>query len=83
VGVRTEQLRRVMGNRDMGSPDTVVIHVGTNDLRRARNINYVMGDVHAMVKKANTKFPQASLVLSGVIRLRDVSWRRIGAEFKA
>jgi hypothetical protein len=31
------------------------------------------------VKKAKTKFPQASLVLSGVIRRQDVSWRRIGA----
>jgi hypothetical protein len=38
-----------------------------------------MGDVHALVKKAKTKFPQASLVLSGVIRRRDVSWRRIRA----
>jgi hypothetical protein len=78
-GIRTEQLRRVIENRDLGSPDTVVIHVGTNDLRRARNLDYVMGDVYALVKKAKTKFPQASLVLSGVIRHRDVSWRRIGA----
>jgi ribosomal protein L37AE/L43A len=31
-GIRTEQLQRVMENRDLGSPDTVVIHVGTNDL---------------------------------------------------
>jgi hypothetical protein len=27
LGIRTEQLQRVMGNRDPGSPDTVVIHV--------------------------------------------------------
>jgi hypothetical protein len=32
-GIRTEQLQKVMENRDLGSPDTVVIHVGTNDLR--------------------------------------------------
>jgi hypothetical protein len=38
-----------------------------------------MGDVYALVKKAKTKFPQASLVLSGALRRRDVSWRRIGA----
>jgi hypothetical protein len=48
----TEQLQRVMGNRDLGSPDAVVIHVGTNDIRRARNLDYVMGDVYALVKKA-------------------------------
>jgi hypothetical protein len=77
--IRTDQLQRVIENRDLGSPDTVVIHVGTSDLRRARNLDYVMVDVYALVKKAKTKFPQASLVLSGVIRRRDVSWRRIGA----
>jgi hypothetical protein len=38
-----------------------------------------MGDVYALVNKAKTKFPQSRLVLSGVLRRRDVSWRRIGA----
>jgi hypothetical protein len=78
-GIRTEQLQRVMENRDLGSPDTVIIHVGTNDLRRAVNLDYVMGDVYALVNKAKTKFPQSRLVLSGVLRCRDVSWPRIGA----
>jgi len=39
------KLHRVIENRDLGSPDTVVIHVGTNDLRRNRNLDYVMGDI--------------------------------------
>jgi hypothetical protein len=30
-GIRTEQLQRVMENIDLWSPDTVAIHVGTND----------------------------------------------------
>jgi hypothetical protein len=33
LGINIEQLQKVMENRDLGSPDTVVIHVGTNDLR--------------------------------------------------
>ena len=37
--IRTEQLQRVIENRDLGSPDTVVIHVGTNDLRRTGNLD--------------------------------------------
>jgi hypothetical protein len=32
-GIRTEQLHRVIEKRDLGSPETVFIHVGTNDLR--------------------------------------------------
>ncbi|KDR12548.1 hypothetical protein L798_13708 [Zootermopsis nevadensis] len=78
-GIRTEQLQRVMENRNFGNPDTVIIHVGTNDLRRTANLDYVMGDVYALVQKARTKFPISKLVLSGVLRRRDVSWRRIGA----
>ena len=30
-GIRTEQLQRVIENRDLENPDTVVIHVGTNN----------------------------------------------------
>jgi hypothetical protein len=78
-GIRTEQLQRVMENRDPGSPDTAVIHVGTNDLRRTENFDYVIGDMYAVVNKAKTKFSKSRLVLSGVLRRRDVSWRRIGA----
>jgi lysophospholipase L1-like esterase len=68
-----------MENRDLGSPDTAVIHVGTNDLRRTANLDYVKGDMYALVNKAKTKFPKYRLVLSGVLRRRDASWQRIGA----
>jgi hypothetical protein len=56
-----------------------VIHVGTHDLRRTEDLDYVMGDMYALVNKAKTKFPQSRLVLSGVFSRRDVTWRRIGA----
>jgi hypothetical protein len=38
-----------------------------------------MGDVYALVNEARTKFPQARITLSGVLRRTDVLWRRIGA----
>jgi len=41
-GIRMEKMHRVIEDRDLGSPDTVVIHVGTNDLRRNRNLDYFM-----------------------------------------
>jgi hypothetical protein len=59
-GIRTEQLQRVMDNRDLGSPANVVIHVGTNDLRRTANLDYVMGDVYALVNKATGHKPNCS-----------------------
>jgi hypothetical protein len=43
-GIRTDQLRRVIENLDLGCSGAVVIHVGTNDVRRSRNLDYVKGE---------------------------------------
>jgi hypothetical protein len=75
-GIRTEQLHRVIDNRKLGSPDAE-----TDDLRKTRNLDYVMGEVYGLVETAKTKFPTPKIVLSGVLRRRDVSWRRIEATF--
>jgi hypothetical protein len=44
TGVRTEQLHRVIEKIDLVSSDTVIIHLGTNDLK-TRNLAFVIGDV--------------------------------------
>ena len=38
-----------------------------------------MGDVYDLVNTAKTKFSASRVVLSGVLRREDVSWRRSGA----
>jgi hypothetical protein len=78
-GIRTEQLHRVIENRDLGNRNTVVIQMGTNDLRRTGNLDYVMRDAYDLVNTAKTKFSTSTAVLSGVLRRRDVSWRCTGA----
>jgi len=78
-GIKTEQLHRVMEKRDLASPETVIIHVGTNDLRTKRNVDFVMGEVYALVSTAKKNLPICRLVLSGVLRRRYVTCRRIGA----
>jgi hypothetical protein len=55
-GIRTEQLQRIIERRELGSPDSVVIHVGTNDLRRNGNLDYIIGDVYGLVNTAKTVF---------------------------
>jgi lysophospholipase L1-like esterase len=67
-----------MENRNLGYSDTVVIHVGTNDVGRSRNLDYVMGEVYDPVNTAKAKFPGSRLVLSVVLRSRSVYWRRVG-----
>jgi hypothetical protein len=78
-GIKTEQLRRVIKKRDLRCPETVIIHVGTNYLRTTRNLDFVTGEVYTLMAKVKIKCPGCRLVLSGVLRRRDVSWRRIGA----
>jgi hypothetical protein len=53
--------------------------VETNDVRRYRNFDYVMGEVYDLVNTTKTKFPGSRLVLSCVLRSIGVSWRRVGA----
>jgi hypothetical protein len=38
-----------------------------------------MGDVYDLVNTAKTKCSTSRIVLSGVLRRQDVSWRRVGA----
>jgi hypothetical protein len=72
--IRADQLRGIMENRNFGCANTVVIDVGTNDIRRCRNPDYVMGEVYDLVKTAKEKFLGSRLVLSGVLRCKDMSW---------
>ena len=73
---KSYQLRRVMENRDLGYSDAVVIHAGTNDIRRSRKLDYIMGEVYNIVNTAKAKFPGYRLVLSGVLISKGVKWRR-------
>jgi hypothetical protein len=77
-GIRAEQLHRLTEKRNLGNPETVIIHIGTNDLRVTINLDFAMGEVYVLVATAKSKCPNCSLELSGVLRRRDMSWRRIG-----
>ena len=63
----------------MGSPDTVIVHVGTNDLKTRKNVDLIMGEAYELVAMVKKKLPYSRLILNGVIRRRDMSWWRIGA----
>jgi len=78
-GIRADQLRRVMENTDLGYSDAVLIHVGTNDIRRSRNLHDIMEEVYDLVNMAKAKFLGSRLVLSGVLRSKGVKWWRFRA----
>jgi len=78
-GIKTEHLHRVMEKKELGVPETVIIHVGANDIRATGNLDFLMGEVYALVSTAKKNLPKCGLLLSGVLRRIDVSWRRTGA----
>jgi len=41
-GITTEQLHGMVEKGDIGSPETDIIHVGTDYLRKTRNLDFVM-----------------------------------------
>jgi hypothetical protein len=55
-GFKTDQLHRVTEKRDLGTPETVIIHMGTNDLRITRNRYFLLGEVYVLMAKAKRKF---------------------------
>jgi hypothetical protein len=68
----------VIEKSNLGSPETVIIHVWSDGLRTKRNLDFVMREVCALVATAKRNLPNCRLVLNGVLRRKDVSWRRIG-----
>jgi len=46
-----------MESRDLGYSVAVVIHVGTNYVRRYRNLDYIMREMYDLVNTAKAKFP--------------------------
>ena len=69
----------MLEKRDLGSSESVIMHVGTNDIRTTRNLDFVIGEVYALMSTGKKNLPNCKLVLSGVLRPRDVSWRPVGA----
>jgi len=72
-GIRADQLRKVLENRGVEYSDTVINYVGTNDVRRSINLDYIMVEVNT----AKAKFPGSRLVLSDVLRCKGVKRRRV------
>ena len=56
----------------LASPETVIIHMGTNDLRSTTNLDFLGGELFALLATKEV-IPNCRLVLSGVLGRRDVS----------
>ena len=48
-GIKTDQLHKVMENTDLGGPEIIIVHVGTNDLKSTTNLDWIMGETYDLV----------------------------------
>ena len=78
-GFKTEQRNRVIEKRILGSPDSLIIHMGTNDWKATRNLDFVVTEVYALVATTKRGLPNRRIVQSEVLRRRDTARRLIGA----
>ena len=77
-GIRTEELEKKIDNLgENRKEDVVLLHVGTNDIKRAECDDHVMGLVWDLGMAAKKRFKKAKIIISGVIKRKDVSNRRI------
>ena len=76
---KSQQRNRVIEKRILGSPDTLIIQMGTNDCRATRNSDFVVTEVYALVATAKRGLPNRRILQSGVLRRRDTARRLIGA----
>lgn len=77
-GIRTEQLDRKIGSMTSeGDESVVLIHVGTNDVKGAMTNDHIIGFIWDLCTTAKKKFKGAKIVISGIIRRRDVHYKKI------
>jgi hypothetical protein len=67
AGIKVEQLHRRIQKGDLGSPESVTIQVGTNDIRTTRNLDFVKRELYALVFTGKRYLPNCKLVLSRVL----------------
>lgn len=76
-GIRLEEAKNMIERQERQDPEKIIFHMGTNDIRR-RNIDYVMAELYDLVQTTKSIYPRAKIIISGIIRRRDVNWRKVG-----
>lgn len=72
-GIDIEGLSEIVEEMDVNpSVESVYLHVGTNNLSKSPSSDYITGDMWHLVRKVNEKLPNAKVIVSGILRRRDV-----------
>lgn len=73
-GIRAEQLSNKIERMDNERKEKlVVIHVGTNNVKRAESSDHVVGEIYDLCNVARKKFSGAKIIVNGIIKRKYVS----------
>ncbi|XP_069692481.1 uncharacterized protein [Periplaneta americana] len=81
-GIRVDKMKDVIEQGERGDPKKMILHVGTNDLRR-RSVDYIMADLYDLVSSTKKRYPTVDIIISGIVRFRNINWRKVGLANKA
>ena len=76
-GIRAEQLCKKVEEinpGEVGDPEIIVLHVGTNNVIGSQNADEVMAEVYELIRCTKKKFPKAKVVVNSIIIRRDVNF---------
>lgn len=75
-GITTEQLARKISLTQLPpgarGPDTVILHVGGNNLSNGQHLDDALGDHWYLVSQAKAAFPQSRIIVSGILHRRQL-----------
>lgn len=78
-GIRIDQLSNFITNlTDIGT-NHLIIHVGTNDIKKARTPDDIMDKINSLIVKTKIAFPTVTITISGVVQRRDEDPRYVNA----
>lgn len=78
-GIRINQLTDKVVGLQAHNAGALIIHVGTNDLKKSQDNKNVVTDFTNLIAKVKSQFPHLRICLSAVIHRRDIRFQRISA----
>ena len=77
-GINIAELKTKVENMDLRQkcPEVIVVHAGTNDIRKGVYAEEIMGDMMDLVGVIKSQVKDAKIVISGVLRRDDVTVQR-------
>ena len=58
-------------------PNVVLLHVGTNNIKKGIMAEEIMGEMMDLVSTIQSTVPEAKVIISGILRRNDVTERRL------